>query len=80
MDKERIKLDNRNIQWQKPVKLLERLLLPFLGETGTVLDPVMGTGTSGEVAQHYGYNYIGIDQDKSIFSLAKERLYENTKI
>jgi adenine-specific DNA-methyltransferase len=73
--KERIKLeDGHLVRWQKPVKLIERLLLPFLDEGDDVLDFYMGTGTVGEVCKKYGFNYTGIENDEKIFNIAKERL------
>jgi DNA modification methylase len=81
MSKERLKnpLTGKNVQWQKPIKLLRRLMLPFLDEGDLVVDPFMGTATSGVVAQEMKCNYVGFENDENIFGIAKERL-ENSKI
>jgi DNA modification methylase len=75
VSKERVKTDSgRNIQWQKPLWLMERLLLPFTDEGDNVLDLFMGSGTLGEVCRYSNRNYTGIEIDKNVFSLAEKRL------
>lgn len=80
--KERIKdSTGKNIRWQKPIALLERLMSPFLLDNDIVLDLFSGSGTAGEVAGKNNYHYIGIEYDKKVFNLAKKRLkpYFNEK-
>lgn len=74
MDKERIKLDGHNIQWQKPLKLMERLLLPFTDETDTVLDPFLGSGSTGVWCIRNHRNFIGIENDPVVLEIAEKRL------
>jgi len=76
LSKERIKdVDTgKCIQWQKPIKLLQRLMRPFLDAGDLVLDPFCGTATSGVVAKELGCDYIGIELDKKIYGIAKNRL------
>lgn len=75
MDKERIKGENnKNIRWQKPLRLIDRIILACTDPGDWVLDPYMGTGTTGESCIHLDRNFIGYEIDKFIFSLAKERL------
>lgn len=74
VSKERIKLRGKNIQWQKPYALLHRVISPFVDPGYTILDPFMGTGTSGLVAINLDCNYIGIERDSWVFELAKKRL------
>ncbi len=75
MSKERVKgPDGKNIRWQKPLKLMERLLLPFTDVGDTVLDPFMGSGTTGLWCKQNNRNFIGIELDKAIFELASKRL------
>lgn len=40
----------------------------------TVLDPFMGSGTTGLVARQTGRNFIGVEIDPTSFELAKNRL------
>ena len=74
ISKERIKNDDKNIQWQKPMKLMERLLLPTTDEGDDVLDPFMGSGTTGEWCIRNGRNFVGIEYDEKIFGIAEKRL------
>lgn len=62
------------IKWQKPIKLIERLVAPFVDAGDTILDPFMGTGTTAIVASGLGCNFIGIENDPDVFNLAKERI------
>jgi hypothetical protein len=51
------------------------LVRAFVGQvTGTVLDPFIGTGTVAEVCKEQGRNWIGIDIDQAMCSLASERV------
>lgn len=71
MAKERIKTeDGKNIKWQKSEKLMERLILPFSKPGDLIVDPMMGSGTTGRVALKYGRNFIGNEINKEIFDLA----------
>ena len=46
---------------QKPVKLLERLIIAASKENDLILDPFNGSGTTGLVAANMNRKYIGID-------------------
>lgn len=75
--KERIKNNNgKNIQWQKPMKLMDRLLSPFTDENDWILDPFLGSGTTGEWCRLNNRNFIGIEYDEEVFGIAKRRLNE----
>jgi len=77
MSKERVKMDGKNIQWQKPLKLMDRLLLPVTNEGDLVLDPFFGSGTTGVWCESNKRNYIGIEYDNNVMNVAKERLNES---
>ena len=75
MDKERIKGDDgKNIQWQKPLKLINRLLLPTTDVGDMVLDPFLGTGTTGVWSVMQNRDFIGIEEDLEILEIARERI------
>jgi DNA modification methylase len=76
MSSERIKDPHtgRNFPWQKPLKLMDRLLLPFTDEGDWVLDTHLGTGTTGEWCVMNKRNFYGIEKDEHIFDIAKERI------
>jgi site-specific DNA-methyltransferase (adenine-specific) len=59
---------------EKPEKLLERIILIGSKEGDTILDPFMGSGTTGVVAKHFNRNFIGIEIDESYFEIAQKRI------
>ena len=59
---------------QKPIYLLERIILSSTRENNLVLDPFMGSGTTGAVCKKLSRNFIGIEQDKQYTELAKNRI------
>jgi site-specific DNA-methyltransferase (adenine-specific) len=59
---------------EKPEKLLERIILIGSKEGDMVLDPFMGSGTTGVVAKRLNRNFIGIEIDENYFELAKKRI------
>ncbi|MDI6737112.1 MAG: site-specific DNA-methyltransferase [Nanoarchaeota archaeon] len=64
---------------EKPEKLLDRIILIGSKKGDTILDPFMGSGTTGVSAKKYGRNFIGIEIDPAYFNIAKKRI-ENTSI
>lgn len=61
---------------QKPLALLERILLASCPQGGTVLDPFNGSGTTGVAAALAGLAYIGIERDPAYLELTRKRLSE----
>ena len=59
---------------QKPVSLCEWLIKTYSNEEDTVMDFTMGSGTTGEACKNTNRKFIGIEMDKDIFEIAKERL------
>ena len=59
---------------QKPIKLLEDLILGFSNENDTVLDCFMGSGSTGVACKKLNRNFIGIELDENYFKIAKERI------
>ena len=59
---------------QKPVALLERILLASSREGAVVLDPFCGCGTTIDAAQRLGRLWIGIDVTHLAIGLIKHRL------
>ncbi len=58
----------------KPTKLMEYLIKLVCPPNGTVLDPFMGSGSTGVAAKNLGFNFIGIERDFSYFQIAKRRI------
>jgi len=59
---------------QKPVPLMEYLIKTYSNEGETVLDNVMGSGTTGIAALNTGRNFIGMEMNEKFFNLSKERV------
>jgi site-specific DNA-methyltransferase (adenine-specific) len=59
---------------QKPIALLERIILSSSGENGIVLDPFCGCGTTIDAAQGLGRGWVGIDITHLAITLMKTRL------
>lgn len=60
---------------QKPVDLMV-WCLGFLPDAHTVLDPFMGSGTTGVACARLGRRFIGIEIDEGYFDIACERIRE----
>ena len=61
---------------QKPVTLMKRILLDYTHEGDTILDPFMGSGTTGVACVQTGRNFIGIEIDPTYFAIAERRIQE----
>jgi len=59
---------------QKPLKLLERILLASTNEGDVVLDPFNGSGSTGIAALRLGRKYIGIEISEEYLDLTIKRL------
>lgn len=57
---------------QKPIRLM-RKLVERMGK-GWILDPFMGSGTTGVACMNLGRGFIGVEQDPTFFNLACERI------
>jgi site-specific DNA-methyltransferase (adenine-specific)/modification methylase len=60
---------------QKPLTLMV-WCLGFLPEAKTVLDPFMGSGTTGVACVKIGRSFVGIEQDPGYFDIACKRIAE----
>jgi DNA modification methylase len=61
---------------QKPLPLMKKLVGLFSNEGQTVLDPFMGSGTTGVACVQLGRSFIGIEQDEAHFAAACKRIDE----
>lgn len=59
---------------QKPTALMEWILKYYSKEGDTVLDPTMGSGSTGVACKLMKRNFIGIEKDEKIYKVAVERL------
>lgn len=58
---------------QKPVRLMT-WCIEQIKATGTVMDPFMGSGTTGVACMNLGRKFIGIEIEKKYFDIACERI------
>lgn len=59
---------------QKPTALMEWVLKYYSRENDLVLDPTMGSGSTGVACLNMNRRFIGIEKDEKIFEDAKKRL------
>lgn len=59
---------------QKPVELMRHLVDSVVPAGGTVVDPFMGSGSTGIACSEGGYNFIGIEADAGHFETASSRI------
>lgn len=62
--------------FKKPVELMEWLVKTYSNEGETILDPFMGSGSSGVACMRTGRNFIGFEIDPGYFEMAKKRIEE----
>jgi DNA modification methylase len=59
---------------EKPRRLMAEIIADFTKPEQTILDPFMGSGTTGVAAVQLGRNFIGIEQSPEYFEIACERI------
>lgn len=76
-------LDDDECQWRskpkranfhptvKPVKLMRHLCKLATPRNGIILDPFMGSGSTGKAAIREGFSFIGIEINKDYFEIAQ---------
>lgn len=61
---------------QKPLTLMERIILLGTNEGDTVLDSCMGSGTTGVACANLNRNFIGIESNEEYFRIAERRIVD----
>ena len=56
-----------------PLEIMERII-GILPNNITIIDPFMGSGTTGVACKKLNRNFIGIELDKTYFEIAKDRI------
>ena len=64
---------------QKPIELLEKIILASTFENDLILDPFNGSGTTGIVANRLNRKYIGIEKEKEYLDLTIKRKESDSK-
>ena len=65
---------------QKPVALYEYLIRTYSNAGDTVLDPCMGSGTTGHAAINTCRSFIGIERDEDYYNAAENRLNNHVPV
>jgi len=61
---------------QKPVKLMEFFVNVLSNENDTILDPFMGSGSTGVAAIKNDRNFIGVELNEKYYNIARQRIEE----
>jgi site-specific DNA-methyltransferase (adenine-specific) len=64
---------------EKPVALMREIIKDFTNKNETILDPFMGSGTTGVACVRLGRKFIGIELDPKYFDIACRRIEEAYK-
>ena len=70
--------DGKEHPTQKPVQLMQ-WCLEFFPKAHTVLDPFMGSGTTGVACVNLGRSFIGIEREPAYFDIACRRIEDAYK-
>ena len=71
-------IGKRHHQTEKPQDILEFFIKYWTDEGDTILDPTMGSGSTGVACNKLKRNFIGFELDETIFKVAEKRV--NTKV
>lgn len=58
----------------KPVEFMEKFLINHSIDEATILDPFMGSGSTGVACKNLNRKFIGIELDEGYFNIAKNRI------
>jgi site-specific DNA-methyltransferase (adenine-specific) len=58
----------------KPTDLMQYLCRLITPPNGTILDPFLGSGSTGKAAMYEGFNFVGIELTEEYLPIAKARI------
>lgn len=58
----------------KPTTLMRYLCRLITPPKGTILDPFMGSGSTGKAAKMEGFSFVGVEREKEYCEIAKKRI------
>jgi site-specific DNA-methyltransferase (adenine-specific) len=58
----------------KPINLMTYLIRLVTPENGIVLEPFMGSGSTGIAAMLEGRRFVGMEMDEEYFKIAEKRI------
>jgi DNA modification methylase len=71
--------EKTNHPTQKSLKLMEKIIKVHTNQDDIILDPFMGSGSTGVAAIKNNRKFIGIELQKEYFNISLERLEKATK-
>ena len=66
--------------WQQSVAEAEHFIGALCPKGGIVLDPMVGSGTSGVAAVTLGMEFVGVECDPDAFAVAQERIEKGSGV
>ena len=60
----------------KNIGIMKKIICRLSSEGDTILDPFMGSGTTGVACVQTGRNFIGIEIDPGYFKIAEKRIHD----
>jgi site-specific DNA-methyltransferase (adenine-specific) len=70
--------DFRQHPTQKPVSIMRWILEKYSQKGQSIIDPFMGSGTTGVACKELGRNFIGIEIEPKYFEIAQRRINQAT--
>ncbi len=61
----------------KPIRLMEYLCRLITPPGGVILDPFMGSGSTGVACKNLGFEFIGIEKEKEYVEISRRRIKNN---
>lgn len=58
----------------KPISVTEKIIRNSSKENFTILDPFMGSGTTGVACINTNRDFIGVELDEKYYKIAEERI------
>jgi len=74
-----VKVDTREHPAEKPVELIKELLC-ISKQSDTILDPFMGSGTTGVACKELNRNFIGIEISPEYYKIAQRRINNTVEL
>jgi len=73
-ESKKVFIGKRHHQTEKPLDILEFFIKYWSDEGQTILDPTMGSGSTGVACKTLKRNFIGYEMDEKIFKVAEGRI------
>jgi DNA modification methylase len=72
-----VKLNEKRVHpTQKPIPLMEWVIANYTNQGDLIMDPFMGSGTTGIACANFDRDFIGVEKEKHFFAIARERILQ----